>query len=161
MSRGKGPLTISFRRTEAARHSGPRIALGVLDGRLGYFVRRLQLWVFQDFIRRLAVIDISPAQFSVLVVIRANRGLSQAQVAETLGIERAGLARLLHGLEGRNLVQRLPSPTDRRRHVLKLTREGRKVLTRAKTLAAQHEVALKRKFGSTRYRFLLAALREV
>jgi DNA-binding MarR family transcriptional regulator len=150
-----------LRSIKAPRRSRSGVALGVLDRRLGYFVRRLQLWVFQDFIRRLAAIDMSPAQFSVLVVISANRGLSQAQVAETLGIERAGLARLLHGLESRNLVQRLLSSTDGRRHVLKLTREGQKLLTRAKTLAAQHEAALKRKFGSTRYQFLLAALREV
>ncbi|MGA7971327.1 MAG: MarR family transcriptional regulator, partial [Pseudolabrys sp.] len=74
------------------------IDLGLLNGRLGYFVRRAQVWIFQDFIRRLASIDISPAQFSVLVVADANRGLSQAELAATLGIERARLVRLLHRL---------------------------------------------------------------
>ena len=44
------------------------IDLGVLNERLGYFIRRAQLWVFQDFIRRLSSLDISPAEFSVLVV---------------------------------------------------------------------------------------------
>jgi hypothetical protein len=59
-----------------AQHSGhaPLIALDVLDGHLGYFVRRIQVWVFHDFIRTLKRIDVSPAQFSVLVVISANRG---------------------------------------------------------------------------------------
>ncbi len=136
------------------------IGLGVLEERLGYFVRRLQVWVFQDFIRRLAPIDISPAQFSVLVVISANRGLSQAELAATLGIERARLVRLLHRLESRGLIQRLPSSADGRRHALRLTREGQKVLARAKTLAAQHEAALKQKLGPARYQLLLAALRE-
>ena len=85
------------------------IDLGLLNGRLGYFVRRAQVSIFQDFIKRLASIDLSPAQFSVLVVADANRGLSQAELAATLGIERARLVRLLHRLEQRGLIQRLPS----------------------------------------------------
>ena len=63
-----------------------RLDLGVLDGHLGYFIRRLQVWVFQDFIRTLAAIDIRPAQYSVLVVITANPGASQSQIAATLAL---------------------------------------------------------------------------
>ena len=87
----------------AATRRGQRasIALGALDGHLGYFLRRLQVWVFQDFIRTLAGIDISPAQFSVLAVINANRGLSPAELAANIAIERARLVRLLHRLEQR------------------------------------------------------------
>ena len=88
------------------RRSKPAIDLGVLNGRLGYFARRLQVAIFQDFIARLAGIDISPAQFSVLAVIGANEGLSQSELAATLGIERARLVRLLHRLEQRSLTQR-------------------------------------------------------
>ena len=109
----------------ARLRSKPVTDLGVLNERLGYFVRRLQVWVFQDFIRRLAAIDISPAQFSVLVVISANTGLSQAELAATLGIERARLVRLLHRLEARGLTQRLPSSADGRRHALRLTARRR------------------------------------
>ena len=43
--------------------------LGVLNNHFGYFVRRIQVWIFQDFIRRLSRIDISPAQFSVLLLL--------------------------------------------------------------------------------------------
>jgi len=157
---GKRARTAPLRKSPPRRRSRPVIGLGVLEERLGYFVRRLQVWVFQDFIRRLAPIDISPAQFSVLVVASANRGLSQAELAATLGIERARLVRLLHRLESRGLIQRLPSSADGRRHALQLTREGQKVLARAKTLAAQHEAALKQKLGPARYQLLLAALRE-
>ena len=142
------------------RASQPVIALGVLNRHLGYFVRRVQVWVFQDFIRRLSSIDISPAQFSVLVVISANSGLSQSELAANLGIERARLVRLLHGLERRGLTQRLPSSADGRRHALRLTRDGQKLLTRAKALAAQHETVLREKFGPERYRVLLETMRE-
>ena len=159
--RSKPAKAVPLRKSPQPRRvSQAVIDLGVLNERLGYFVRRVQVWVFQDFIRRLARIDISPAQFSVLVVIGANPGLSQAELAATLGIERARLVRLLHRLERRDLTQRLPAAGDGRRHALHLTRDGQKLLTQAKELAAQHEAVLKEKFGAERYRTLLETLRE-
>lgn len=145
-----------------ARHSAePAPDLGVLNDRLGYFVRRLQVWIFQDLIRRLSHLDLSPAQFSVIVVIGANPGLSQAQLAATLGIERARLVRLLHRLEKRGITERRRSSADGRRHALKLTRNGEKLLAQATRLAGQHEEGLKHKLGMRRHKLLLEALREV
>ena len=156
----KPAKTMPLRKTPALRTSRPVIDLDDLNERLGYFVRRVQIWIFQDFIRRLAGLDISPAQFSVLVVIGANPGLSQAEIAGTLGIERARLVRLLHGLERRSLTQRLPSSADGRRHALQLTRDGQKLLSWAKALAAQHEAGLKQRLGPERHKLLLETLRE-
>ena len=156
--RTKMPVGAAAPRKPAAARRATE--LGDLNDRLGYFVRRVQVWIFQDFIRRLSRIDISPAQFSVLVVVGANPGLSQAELGLTLGIERARLVRLLHGLEQRSLTQRLPSSTDGRRHALQLTGQGQKLLTRAKALANEHEAVLKDRFGAERYRLLLETLRE-
>jgi DNA-binding MarR family transcriptional regulator len=159
--RQRDKRAVPLRKTGQRRQSRPVVELGVLNERLGYFIRRVQVWVFQDFIRRLAAIDVSPAQFSVLVVVAANSGLSQAELGETLGIERARLVRMLHTLEERGLTQRLPSSADGRRHELRLTREGQKLLTQAKALAAQHEVALQEKLGAERHRVLLDLLKSV
>jgi DNA-binding MarR family transcriptional regulator len=134
--------------------------LGVLDGHLGYFLRRVQVWVFQDFIKTLASVDLRPAQYSVLAVIGANRGLSQADVAQFLGIERARLVRLLHRLEKRGLTQRLASPNDRRSHALQLTSAGQALLKRAKTLAGVHEANLMQRFGATNHARTMEALRD-
>jgi DNA-binding MarR family transcriptional regulator len=136
------------------------LSLGVLDGHLGYFLRRVQVWVFQDFIRTLSGIDLRPAQYSVLSVIGANRGLSQADVAQLLGIERARLVRLLDRLEKRGLTQRLASPVDRRSHALQLTPAGQALLKRAKTLATNHEENLVGKLGVANHARLLEALRD-
>jgi len=132
--------------------------IGVLNEHLGYFIRRLQVWVFQDFIRTLAPVDIRPAQYSVLVVIAANPGLSQSDLADGLGIERARLVRVLDKLEKRGLTQRLASPTDRRSHALRLTREGQKLLKRATLLAAAHEARLIEKLGPEQRKSMLALL---
>ena len=133
--------------------------IGVLNEHLGYFIRRLQVWVFQDFIRTLAPIDIRPAQYSVLVVIAANPGLSQSDLADRLGIERARLVRVLDKLEKRGLTQRLASPTDRRSHALRLTREGQKLLKRATMLAAAHEAKLIEKLGPEQRKSMLELMK--
>jgi DNA-binding MarR family transcriptional regulator len=132
--------------------------IDALNGHFGYFIRRLQVWVFQDFIRTLAPLDIRPAQYSVLIVIAANPGLSQSDLADTLGIERARLVRLLDRLEKRGLTQRLNSRTDRRSHALKLTRDGQKILKRAKTLAAEHEARIIARIGTEQRKSLIGAL---
>lgn len=147
------------RKGATVRRGKPAVDLGILEDRLGYFIRRAQIWVFQDFIRGLASVDLSPAQFSVVAVIGANPGLSQSALSETLGIERARLARMLHELGDRGLTQRLPSPKDARSHELHLTAEGQKTLGRAKTLSEDHEQRLTKKFGSERYKAIKTILR--
>jgi DNA-binding MarR family transcriptional regulator len=136
------------------------ITLGVLDDHLGYLIRRFQVWVFQDFIKQLASIDIRPAQFSVLAVIAANPGLSQSDLSDTLGIERARLVRMLDLLEKRGLTRRLPSQRDRRSHALQLTPEGQKTLKRAKALAEAHEARLTKKLGAAPREAMIGFLRD-
>ncbi len=151
-----------FRRAERVRkHKVNALDLGVLNTHLGYFVRRLQLWIFQDFVRTLASVDIRPAQYSVLAIIVANPGLSQADLADFLGIERARLVRLLDLLEQRGLIRRLASQQDRRSHALVLTRDGQKSLKRIKSLAALHETQLAEKIGPEKRKLMLDALREL
>lgn len=154
------PSALAGRAVSKRRNGGKQPDLGVLKGHLGYFLRRAQVWVFQDFIRTLSNIDIRPAQYAVLVVIGTNRGLSQADVAELLGIERARLVRLLDRLEKRGLTQRLASPADRRSHALKLTPAGQALLKRAKALASLHEVRLVERFGPAHHNMMLEALRD-
>lgn len=149
------------RRAPAGRRNGGKpLHLGVLDSHLGYFLRRAQVAVFQDFIRSLGEIDIRPAQYSVLIVIGANPGLSQADVAQALGIERARLVRLLHRLERRGLIQRLASRIDRRSHMLRLTAAGQQTLRRAKALAGAHEARLAARLGPAHHKMMIEALRD-
>lgn len=155
------PAALPLRKLPQQKRVSPAVVdLGVLNDHLGYFVRRVQVWIFQDFIRRLSRIDISPAQFSVLVIIGANEGLSQSELAATLGIERARLVRMLHLLDRRGLTERLASSADGRRHALRLTRTGQAQLKQAKALAAQHEASLLPKLGPARYQLLLEAMRD-
>lgn len=143
-----------------ARHREQDIEVGLdgLVGHAGYAVRRFQIWIFQDFIRTLAAVDIKPTQYSVLTVIGANPGLSQMAVAKRLGIERARLVHLLDSLEDRKLVRRVQSRTDRRSHALHLTGRGEASLRQFMLLAAEHERHVAEKIGAANREHLLRIL---
>jgi DNA-binding MarR family transcriptional regulator len=144
------------------RHNGRSapVRLGNLERHLGYFMRRAQVWVFQDFIRTLKALDISPAQYSVLLVIDANAGLSQSALAATLGIQRARMVRVLDRLEARGLTRRLQSTADGRTHALRLTPKGQATLRRARELSELHEARLIDRLGADSYRVVKDILRD-
>jgi DNA-binding MarR family transcriptional regulator len=137
-----------------------KLALGQLNCHVGYFLRRLQIWVFQDFIETLRPVKVRPAQYSVLLIIVANPGRTQAAIGQMLGIERARLARLLHELERRKWVSRRASGTDGRSYSLYLTDDGEKALVRIKSLAERHEAQLADYVGPKRHRQLMGLLRD-
>jgi DNA-binding MarR family transcriptional regulator len=157
-----------LRKLPATNGSRPRraaptrrtIDLGRLNDRVGYFVRRFQIWIFQDFMRTLKGVRIRPAQYSVLVLISANPGLSQSDLADALGIERARMVRLLDELERRGLMVRVPSTRDRRSHALFLTPDGRKSLEQIEALVARHESHVIERLGPARRRALIKMLKE-
>jgi DNA-binding MarR family transcriptional regulator len=119
------------------------LQIGELSELLGYVLKRAQLKVFEDFLRCMASLQLTPAQFSVLILIEQNPGRNQTEIANTLGILRPNFVSMLDGLESRDLCARIRSTNDRRSHILALTDKGRSVLARAKKLvAAKHEARL-------------------
>ena len=119
------------------------LKLGELSELLGYSLKRAQLRIFEDFIRCVAPLQLTPAQFSVLLLIDRNPGRNQTEIANTLGILRPNFVAMLDGLESRELCVRVRSTNDRRSHILMLTDEGRSILARAKKLVAtKHEARL-------------------
>ena len=150
----------AVRRSAASPARAEKLSLGQLNHHLGFFLRRLQIWVFQDFIQTLAPMKVRTAQYSVLLIIEANPGRSQAAIGQTLGIERARLARLLHELERRKWISRHASGSDARKHSLHLTADGEKALAKIKNLAEQHEAQLAERVGSKRHTQLMDLLRD-
>ena len=139
---------------------GQALDFDELNGHIGYFLRRLQVAVFSNFIRTLAPLDVRPAQYSVLILISANPGRSQSAIGQALNIERARLARMLHELERRKWIERRAAPDDRRSHSLFLTEPGAKALARIRSLAARHEERMVELIGRDRRLLLLDLLRE-
>ena len=112
---------------------GAALQLGELSELLGYALKRAQLKIFEDFLRCVAPLQLTPVQFSVLLLLDRNPGRNQTEIANTLGILRPNFVAMLDGLESRELCARIRSTNDRRSHIVVLTDKGRSVLARART----------------------------
>src|ERR1700741_1279810 len=138
------------------------LQLGELSELLGYSLKRAQLKIFEDFLRCVAPLQLTPAQFSVLLLIENNPGRNQTEIASTLGILRPNFVAMLDGLESRDLCARMRATPDRRSHVLMLTDKGRAVLARAKKLVAtKHEARLNELLGPADRAALLSMLTKI
>src|SRR5438874_3734960 len=123
------------------------VDLGPLPDLIGYVLRCAQLVVFQDFFAAFAPFDIGPAQFSVLTVIERNPGLTQSQVAETLGIKRTNFVGMLDELERRALAERRQIARDKRSYALYLTADGAALMRKLKPVIKAHESRMVGKVG--------------
>ena len=138
------------------------LQLGELADLLGYSLKRAQLKVFEDFLRCVAPLQLTPAQFSVLLLLDRNPGRNQTEIANTLGILRPNFVSMLDALESRGLCTRMRSTNDRRSHILVLTDKGRAVLARAKKLvASKHEARLNELLGPANRVALLEMLSKI
>ncbi|KQW19088.1 MarR family transcriptional regulator [Afipia sp. Root123D2] len=158
------PRSAAVRKTSGAAvpaDAGP-LQIGELSERLGYLLKRAQLKIFEDFIRCVEPLQLTPAQFSVLLLLDKNPGRNQTEIATTLGILRPNFVAMLDGLESRELCIRIRSTNDRRSHILQLTDKGRAVLARAKKLVAiKHEARLSELLGEDNREALLAMLDKI
>ncbi len=164
-----GATKAKKRLVRPAPHPAPRSAppteavrIGDLSEFLGYSLKRAQLRIFDDFIRCVATLQLTPAQFSVLMLVEANPGRNQTEIASTLGILRPNFVAMLDELESRELCLRVRSNSDRRSHILKLTDKGRAVLSRArKLIETRHEARLRELLGNENRDLLLAMLGKI
>jgi DNA-binding MarR family transcriptional regulator len=138
------------------------LQLGELSDHLGYSLKRAQLRIFEDFLRCVAPLQLTPAQFSVLMLLEKDPGRNQTEIASSLGILRPNFVAMLDGLESRDLCARIRSSNDRRSHILMLTDKGRAVLARAKKLvASKHEARLNELLGPANRAALLSMLAKI
>src|SRR5262245_23112397 len=100
------------------RMDGGALQMGELSELLGYSLKRAQLKIFEDFLRCVAPLQLTPAQFSVLLLLDKNPGRNQTEIANTLGILRPNFVAMLDALESRGLCARMRSTNDRRSHIL-------------------------------------------
>src|SRR5579864_8127749 len=123
------------------------IKFGDLQDHLGYVLRRAQMEVFSRFAEAMREVDLTPGQFSVLVLIDENPGVRQSAICDALGIQRSNFVALLHDLERRGLALRRTLGCDATINALHLTRKGQALLRRSNTWDAADEAHLTQRLG--------------
>jgi len=94
------------------------------------------------FAERLRPWHLTPSQAEVLRVLQDHEPLSLIALGDLLVSETGSPSRLVQGLVEDGLVQRLPSPTDKRMVTLTLTEQGREKADKVAALQAQFDESI-------------------
>ena len=138
-----------------------KLDLDGLPNLLGFHLRLAHVAVYRDFTSALAGLDLTQKQCATLQLIGANKGVSQVDLAATLGTDRATMMAMIDRLEQRGFLIRRRSTEDRRRQELYLTDDGEKMLTDAKRAIDEHERGFKARFTAAELKTLVAALSRI
>src|SRR5919201_2499249 len=121
--------------TEPARpalHSPP--TAGMLLAKIGRVAER---W----FTEELKPSALTPKHVGVLFQVRAQPTSQQALI-DSVGVDPSKLVGLLNDLEAEGLIGRRRDPSDRRRHIVELSKEGRAHVAAAERAMAEVEERL-------------------
>ncbi|PVY60427.1 MarR family transcriptional regulator [Pusillimonas noertemannii] len=116
-------LTLKYMKTDPAAIEFNRLP--------GNFARRLHQISVAIFLQETEPFGITPVQFAALQSVLANPDIDQRTLAGAIGQDASTTTGVVNRLEGRGLLQRRPSPTDRRAFCLTITEQGRELLQAA------------------------------
>jgi DNA-binding MarR family transcriptional regulator len=132
-----------------------------LADHIGFLLRCAQLFVFQHFQRDVEGLDLTPAAYSVLVILDRQPGIRQNKLTDLLAIRPANCVTLVNGLEKRNLVLREKVKVSGRAVALTLTEAGSALLCEANARVDAHRERLSRRLGEADTRLLLSLLQRL
>lgn len=97
-----------------------------LWSRPGYLVRRLHQIHGGLFFEECRAFELTPVQFALLTILAGGQALDQVSLSNAVGIDRTSGADVIRRLIRRGLIERVPSETDRRAKLARITPDGRR-----------------------------------
>ncbi|MFA6311400.1 MAG: MarR family winged helix-turn-helix transcriptional regulator [Sterolibacterium sp.] len=132
-----------------------------LQGFVGYNARRATLTIMEVFNRRMAALNLKPAEFSILSLIGRNPGVTPSQLCAELNLLPPKLAKVLARLDKRKLVGRKTLAADKRAVCLSLSSEGRKLLVEAESTVIELEAQVTAALTAKQRETLISLLKKI
>jgi DNA-binding MarR family transcriptional regulator len=137
------------------------IRLGQLEDAVGFNLRLAQEASFRAFAQRVADPLLKPRWYAMLMIIRENPGLTQAELGRASGRDKSSITPALRHLTQRSLVKRRPMSHDGRALTLWLTPKGEALLRQLSRHAREHDRMLEKSIGLANRDALLDLLRRM
>lgn len=121
--------------------------LSPLLASVGFLVRLAQQRLFEEFNGHFAAEGLTPARYSLLLLLEANPQARQAEIGAALSIKQPNLVVLVNALEADGLIARRTDGADRRSNRLALTPAGRALLRRTRPAMTSMEAMVRDRLG--------------
>jgi DNA-binding MarR family transcriptional regulator len=110
-----------------------------LEVHLGYWMRRVSNHVSSAFAKALQDRQVSVAEWVVLSHVDDHPEIRPAELAETIGLTRGAISKVLDKLEDKKWITRKTLEADNRGQLLFLTQKGRRVLPELREVADRND----------------------
>jgi DNA-binding MarR family transcriptional regulator len=104
-----------------------------------FLLKRLGMTAKQRSVDEYERLGLNPYHHAILALLEGSAPETQAEIADALGYDRGTLVGLLDELEEQKLVARTRDPDDRRRHLVRITADGKRTLGKLRALARRLE----------------------
>jgi len=94
----------------------------------GYLFRRMQQIAVAIFVEECRAFDLTPVQYAALIAIHTHPGIDATRLSAVIAFDRSTLGNVIERLETKKLIERKPSPDDKRVKLLFLTKPGAALL---------------------------------
>ena len=94
----------------------------------GYLFRRMQQIAVSIFVEECKAFDLTPVQYAALIAIHTHPGIDATRLSAVIAFDRSTLGNVIERLQAKELIERNPSPGDKRVKLLTLSKSGAAVL---------------------------------
>jgi len=106
----------------------PPITMDAVYAAPGYLFRRMQQIAVSIFMEECKAFDLTPVQYAALIAIHTHPGIDATRLSAVIAFDRSTLGSVIERLEMKKLIDRKPSPEDKRVKLLYLTKAGAAML---------------------------------
>lgn len=110
-----------------------------LESHTGYWLRLVSNHVSHAFRLKVEARGVTVAEWVVMRALFEDKDVHPSQLAETLGLTRGAVSKLVDRLEGKGFLARRSEKRDRRYQVVNLTASGRALVPGLAALADQND----------------------
>lgn len=119
--------------------SSPAVNFGPLPEHVGYHLRKAYSYLFRTFITSFKHLQLAPGQYSALVLIGLNPGMSQLELAAATGLDGSTVVPITNRFAKLGWIRRTRRANDRRVYSLRITPAGQAILDEAWPLIVERE----------------------
>jgi MarR family transcriptional regulator, lower aerobic nicotinate degradation pathway regulator len=127
----------------------------------GHLFRRMQQIAVAIFMEECARFELTPVQFASLVAIGEHPGIDATRLSSVIAFDKSTLGSVLERLEAKALIDRRPTPADKRLKLLHLTPRGRNVLDAVEPAVARAQARMLAPLPAADRKKLVALLAEL